>query len=167
MSSNPQCQYDISLDDVRDYLLHSGAVKEAESFLHVVETEERQKEENESQIAREMSHFKPTLIKDRIQSEREKKRDEILKHLLTEKRNDAAGMLQEEEEMRRLQVVFLPHYGILPSLLWTVINVLIVLNETEYSLQLIVPAGLFKAMEARLREENAQIELMRQVRHLV
>jgi hypothetical protein len=92
------------LDDVRDYLLHSGAIKEAESFLHVVETEERQKEENENQLAKEISHFKPKQIKERIESDRESKRDDILRRLLTEKKSGTAGMLQEEEEMRRLQV---------------------------------------------------------------
>mmetsp|Transcript_9379 Transcript_9379/g.17508 ORF Transcript_9379/g.17508 Transcript_9379/m.17508 type:complete len:1823 (-) Transcript_9379:160-5628(-) len=113
--------HDISLDDVRDYLLHSGAIKEAETFLHVVETEERQKEENENQIAKEISHFKPRQIKERIESDRENKRDEILRRLLTEKKSGTDGMLQEEEEMRRLQ-----------------------------------------AMESRLREENAETELMHQ-----
>lgn len=99
-------QNDLTLDDVRDYLLHSGAIKEAESFLHVVETEEKQKEENENEIAKEISHFKPKQIKDRIENDRENKRDEILRRLLTEKKSGAAGMLQEEEEMRRLQVIF-------------------------------------------------------------
>ena len=96
---------DLTLDDVRDYLLHSGAIKEAESFLNVVETEERQREENEKQMAKEMSHFKPKLIKERIEKDRESKRDEILRHLLTEKKSGAEGLLQEEEEMRRLQVI--------------------------------------------------------------
>ena len=41
---------------------------------------------------------------ERIANDRETKRDAILHRLLTEKRSGAAGMLQEEEEMRRLQV---------------------------------------------------------------
>ena len=99
-----QHQHDLSLDDVRDYLLHTGAIKEAESFLNVVESEERRKEENESQMAKELSHFKPKQIRERIEQDRENKKDEILRRLLTEKKSGMAAMLQEEEEMRRLQV---------------------------------------------------------------
>ena len=108
MNSQPsqphlQAQYDLSLDHVRDYLLNSGALQEAESFLHVAKAQTKA-EERESQLAGEVSHFNPRLIKERIETERESKRDEVLRRLLTEKKSGTAGMLQEEEEMRRLQV---------------------------------------------------------------
>jgi hypothetical protein len=101
-------RYEMSLDDVRKYLIDSGAIRDAESFLHV-QSEQTNSETKEKQ---ELSGLKTNDIRDRITRERDLERENIMRSLLSEKRMDATAFQKEEEEIKKLQVSIVCHASI-------------------------------------------------------
>jgi hypothetical protein len=114
--------YDMSLDDVRNYLIQSGSLQEAEKLLSLPgQHTPQQSQAQGGPVRQEEPTIKITEIKERILREREIEKEKVMRNLLTKHHRGVAELQQEDEEMRKLQI-----------------------------------------METKLRDENIQIELMKQ-----
>jgi hypothetical protein len=116
--------YEMSLDDVRNYLIQTGSLQEAEKLLSLPsQPQQNQGMQGQGQERPEGVDpmLKITEIKERILREREIEKEKVMRNLLTKHHRGVAELQQEDEEMRKLQI-----------------------------------------METKLRDENIQIELMKQ-----
>lgn len=99
--------YTLTLDDVRDYLVDTNAIKDAELFLITSKREEeREKELNVKR--QDVKNASKEMSVDSVRNRMAKKnsqlqRDDLLNSLVAEKHAGRLGVMREEEEIRELR----------------------------------------------------------------
>lgn len=113
MSLNSNLNYEMSMDDVRNYLIETGTLHEAEKLLNL-QTEQNNsnsnnsnKQQNKENENNEKGIIKLNNIKDRILKEREIERDKIMRNLLTQHHLGITELQKEDEELKKLEVEFI------------------------------------------------------------
>lgn len=95
----------LTLSDVRDYLIDTDAVKEAEKLLLSAKVGSHGSEDNTSKAKRDLERQRENatdVIRQRYKTGPREKREGVLDKLVVEKQHGKLGLLREEEEMREL-----------------------------------------------------------------
>lgn len=104
--SSSSSSYTLTLEDVRDYLVDTNAIKDAESFLlKNKREEEREKELNvKRQNAKNSKEISLESVRNRVAKKNSQlHRDDLLNSLVAEKHAGRIGVMREEEEIRELR----------------------------------------------------------------
>jgi hypothetical protein len=104
--SSVRSEMTLGLDEVRNYLIQTGALSEAEKLYHLPSSNST-KALASSSSASASSSLPPSVsyLKDRIFTERELEKEKILRNLLTKRHESAMELQQEDEEMKQLQLL--------------------------------------------------------------
>ena len=99
--------YELTLDDVRDYLMDTNALKEAEMFLlSSKREEERAKELTTRQLANRSKDTSIDGVRNRMTKKNvQEQRDNLINSLVSEKHAGRLGVMREEEEIRELRML--------------------------------------------------------------
>jgi DNA repair exonuclease SbcCD ATPase subunit len=107
---------EMTLDEVRNYLIQSGALSEAEKLYHLPSSNSTKALSTSNSGSATATTFpsssqqqdtiqKYSSLKDSILNQRELEKEKILRNLLSKRHQTVSELEQEEEEMKQLQLL--------------------------------------------------------------